>query len=182
MRKIIYHVAASLDNYIAHNDGTTRGFERNNLGQGDHVDEYLESLKNYDTAIMGRKTYEYGFQYGIMPGKAPYPHMRNYVFSRTVQYPVSDPNLEVIRENQIETIKELKAEEGTDIYLCGAGEFAGFLFENDLIDLLLIKLNPIILGEGIKLFGKSTKAVDLELLSSKVYDNGVMLLHYKIAK
>lgn len=180
MRKIIYHVATSLDNFIAYPDGTTSGFEKNGLGTGDHVEEYLESLKEYDTVIMGRSTYEFGFQFGLVPGKAPYTHMENYVFSKTLDYPEKDESLHIISSNELQVIKDLKSKSGTDIYLCGGGEFAGFLLENRLIDNLLIKLNPVIFGEGIKLFGSSTNEAILDLLKSKAYDNGVILSQYRL--
>jgi len=66
------------------------------------------------------------------------------------------------------------------LVLCGGGAFAGFLFEHELIDELKIKFYPLLFGRGIKLFGNSTKAVDLALLDSKVYKNGAMLLRYQL--
>jgi len=49
-----------------------------------------------------------------------------------------------------------------------------------LIDELLIKLNPVVFGSGIPLFGKSKKEIGLSFLNSKTYDSGVLLLGYKI--
>jgi dihydrofolate reductase len=85
-----------------------------------------------------------------------------------------------VKENEIEFIKNLKTEIGKDIWLCGGGALAGALLENKLLDELLIKLNPIMFGSGIPLFGGSKKEADLALLSSKTYKTGVLLLHYKI--
>ncbi|PKL30446.1 MAG: dihydrofolate reductase, partial [Spirochaetae bacterium HGW-Spirochaetae-10] len=56
MRKLIYHVAVTVDGFIARKNGSVDGF----LMQGDHVDAYLEHLKDYDTVVMGRRTYEAG--------------------------------------------------------------------------------------------------------------------------
>jgi dihydrofolate reductase len=70
MRKLIYHVASTLDGFIAHEDHTVDGF----LGEGLHADEYLASLHtNYDAVIMGRKTYEFGVQFGVTH---PYPWLK----------------------------------------------------------------------------------------------------------
>jgi dihydrofolate reductase len=49
-----------------------------------------------------------------------------------------DERVEIIAKDELEFVKRLKAGEGTDIYLCGGGTFAGFLLENELIDELKI--------------------------------------------
>jgi dihydrofolate reductase len=77
-------------------------------------------------------------------------------------------------------VQRLKAEEGTDIYLCGGGAFAGFLLDRGLIDQVVLKLNPLVFGRGIRLFGGSTRRIGLVLASSKVYGNGVILLRYDV--
>ena len=179
MKKLVYHVATTVDNFIAHEDGSTEGF----LERGEHVDEYLEGLKQYDTVLMGKATYEYGYQFGILPGQPSpvYSHMKHYIFSKTLRFETEpSEQVEIIDRNEVEFIKQLKETSGKDIYLCGGGTFAGFLLENELIDELIIKLNPIIFGSGIRLFGKTTKAIDLSLVNSKNYNSGVLLLTYKV--
>ena len=64
MRKIIYYVATSLDGFISGTSGDIDGFV---LG-GEGVDQYLEDLQAFDTVIMGKNTYEFGYQYGLKPG------------------------------------------------------------------------------------------------------------------
>lgn len=76
MRKLIYHVATTLDHYIAHEDHSIEGF----LQEGDHVTDYVASFQNYDTVIMGKATYEFGYQYGMEPGQPAYPNMKHYIF------------------------------------------------------------------------------------------------------
>jgi dihydrofolate reductase len=175
MRKIKYHVASTPDGYIARKDHTIDGF----LAEGEHVTEYLESLKNdYDVALMGRRTYEFGFQFGVTN---PYPWMRQYVFSRTMGRS-PDPNVELVSENLIDIVKELKKETGKAIYLCGGAELAATLFTEDLVDEIILKLNPVLLGSGIPLFSKTIKQSDLELVDSKVYRSGVVLLHYNLKR
>ena len=176
MRKIIYHVATTLDNFIAREDGSADGF----LPEGEQVTEYLQQLQNYDTVIMGRKTYEFGYDYGLQPGQPAYPHMRHYIFSTTLKFDQPHEKVKVISTYSLAIIQQLKEEEGTPIYLCGGGNFAGFLLENELIDELWIKHNPIFFGKGIGLFGGCKKEIGLDLLDAKVYDTGVLLLKYSI--
>ena len=176
MRKIIYHVATTVDGFIAHEDHSIEGF----IPEGDHVDEYLASLKQYDTVIMGKKTYEFGYQYGLQPGHAAYPHMKNYIFSKTMDIEPVHDNFQIVDGNEIAFIKNLKKQKGTPIYLCGGGAFAGYLLENELIDQLILKQNPAVFGKGIKLFGDSIKTVGFSLEQQKTYKSGVLLLTYKI--
>lgn len=177
MRKLIYHVGATLDNFIAHEDGSTDGF----LYEGEHVTDYTQSLQGYDTVLMGKKTYEFGYQYGLQPGQPAYPHMKNYVFSKSMPSDAFTPHeqFEIVTENEAAFIQQLKATAGSPIYLCGGGSFAGFLLEQGLIDELKVKLYPVLFGKGIPLF-KTDKDVKLSLLASKVYETGVVLVSYQI--
>lgn len=173
MRKLKYHVAVTVDGFICHKDHTVDGF----IGEGDHATDYLASLKSdYDTVLMGRRTYEFGFQFGVTN---PYPWLKQYVLSRSMtQSP--DPAVELVGENVIDFVQELKQGAGKDIYLCGGGELAATLAQAHLIDELLLKLNPVLFGEGVSLFASVINQTALTLLNSKVYDNGVLLLHYQV--
>ena len=177
MRKLIYHVSTTLDNFICQEDGSIGGF----LAEGDHIPDYLESLKNYDTVLMGKSTYEFGYGFGLKPGMAPYPAMKNFVFSKSIKIdaPIDD-RLTIVRADSVSFIKDLKNTEGKPIYLCGGGIFASSLLDNGLIDSLIIKLNPVLLGRGIRLFERSSRQVDLTLTDTKVYTSGVVLLTYLI--
>jgi len=179
MRKIIYHVATTLDGFIAHKDGSFDGF----LPEGDHVADFLDSIKYYGAILMGKKTYEVGYKYGMKPGDPAYadfnPAMKNYVFSRSAAFESND-RVQLVRDNEIEFIKKLKTEPGKDIWLCGGGALAGSLLDNELIDELWLKLNPVVFGSGITLFGDSRQKIDLAFLNSKTYESGVLLLRYRI--
>lgn len=175
MRKLKYYVAVSVDNYIAHEDGSWGGF----LAEGNHVTDYLESLQTwFDVVLMGRKTYEAGLNLGVTN---PYPHLKQYVCSRTMKQS-PDENVELISENIVELVSQLKNEIGKDIYLCGGADLATMLFAENLIDEIILKLNPVLLGSGIPLFNGVIKQTSLELIESKIYKNGVLLLHYWVKK
>src|SRR5688500_5975210 len=112
MRRLIYDVAVSIDGFISHADGSVDGF----APTGPHVTEYLQRLQGYDTVVMGRVTYEWGYAFGLVAGKRAYPHMRHYIFSQTLQ--VGDAaEIEVVRDGEVALIEKLKREPGSDIYL-----------------------------------------------------------------
>ena len=174
MRKIVYDFAMTLDGFICHPDGSADGF----LADGEHATEYLNRLKSYDTVIMGRKTYEFGYEFGLQPGARAYPHMEHFIFSKTLQLESDEVN--VVDADPIEVVQSIKESEGSDIYLCGGGIFAGTLLDHELIDQVVIKLNPVFFGCGIRAFGESSKQINLDLLECRTYDNGVNLLRYNI--
>lgn len=175
MRKIVYYVASSIDAYISGMNDDVSGF----AGKGNGVDKYLTDLTHFDTVIMGRKTYEFGYRYGLQPGQPAYPHMKHYVFSDNLQFKNTDPKVQV-KAMDLNEIEQIQNQEGTDIYLCGGGQFAGWLLEHQKIDILKLKLNPLILGEGIKLFGTSSKQYKLQLIDTADYENGLQIMTYRI--
>ncbi|WP_341224852.1 dihydrofolate reductase family protein [uncultured Arcticibacterium sp.] len=176
MRNIVYYVAMSLDGYISGLNDDISQFK----AEGNGVSQYLEDLNNYDTVIMGRKTYEFGYKYGLKPGQKAYQHMKHVIFSETLQFENTARGVEISQRDIIK-VKELKKEEGTAIYLCGGGTFANWLLEHKLIDQIKIKLNPFLIGEGTRLFGESKKQVSLELIESKLYEHGLQIMTYNIS-
>lgn len=172
MRKLKYHVASTVDGFIARSDGSFDCFPT----EGDHLEDYLESLKSYDAVLMGRKTYEVGLNMGVTD---PYPFLKSYVFSRTMKSS-PDPHVELVAEKTVERVSELKRGSNGDIYLCGGANLATTLLEARLIDEVVVKLNPLLLGSGIPIIKAIARHIDLELLDTKVYKSGVVLLTYKV--
>lgn len=120
MRKLKYYVACSIDGFIAHEDGSFESF----LTEGESVTDYLESLKEFDVVLMGRKTYEVGLKEGKTD---PSPTMKSYVFSRTMKES-PDKRVEIVSDNVGELVRNLKNETGKAIYLCGGSNLATTLF------------------------------------------------------
>ncbi len=175
MRKIVYYVASSLDGYIMGLNEDMGQF----VSSGTGVLQYINDLKKFDTVIMGRKTYEFGYKFGLVQGQKPYPHMKHYIFSNRLTLKNPSEGLHVCKL-ELETIFALKKEEGSDIYLCGGGKLAGWLLENQQIDVLKLKLNPVIIGEGTRLFGNSKKAYKTDLINSEAFENGLQIMEFEI--
>ncbi|MFP2929526.1 dihydrofolate reductase family protein [Pyxidicoccus sp. 3LG] len=177
MKKLKYHIAASIDGFIAHEDDTYGAFLQERLVKdSEHVTDYIASFATYDTALMGRRTYELGLKQGVAD---PYPSMVPYVFTRTLKESPS-PRVKLVSENALGVVRGLKEQEGKDIYLCGGCELASQLLDAGLVDEVLIKMSPLLLGSGIPLASKLRGFKSLELLSTKVYKNGVLLLRYAV--
>ena len=173
MAKIIYYVASSLDGYIAGPDDDISAF----MATGDGVAKYLSDLSHFKTVIMGRRTYEFGYQYGLEPGQPAYPHMEHFIFSDSLTIANTAQSVH-IEPRSIDRVRAIKQAAETDIYLCGGGVFAGWLLKHGLIDRLILKLNPIILGQGVRLFGPSSHQAQWNLVKSETFEGGLQILTY----
>ena len=172
---LTYHVAITLDGRIAWPDGTYDGFIEN----GDHVDAFLESINDYSAVLMGRRTYDVALRAGLPAGQPAYPGRPNYVFSRSLDEPLATaPEFHLVREGPEAIVRGLKTMLTGEIWLCGGGVLAGTLLEAGLIDVLLLKVNPILFGEGRPLAASLTRRHDFELVDSRQYESGVIVLRY----
>ena len=190
MRDLIYFVATTLDGFIAHPDGSFDGFPWDEEYGADvsamfpeTVPAHLRSVDYqhpgnvwFDVVLMGRNTYEVGLNEGF---SNPYPTMQQYVFSHTMHH-TPDPNVTLIRDNTVEVVRKLKRGDGKAIWLCGGATLATALFRENLIDQLIVKLNPVLFGSGIPLFAPLMTQVPLELTDHKQYRSGHMLLFYRL--
>lgn len=186
MRKLVYYVATTIDGYIADPGG---GFDMFPM-VGDHIDaivkEYTDTLpahalqalglvadrSRFDAVVMGWRTYEVGFAHGVV---SPYPHLTQIVFSKT--HESRHPDVTVTADDPVETVRRLKAQEGSGIWLCGGGALAATLEEE--IDELVLKVNPIVLGDGIRLFSRPSGSRPWRLESARTFASGVAFMTYR---
>jgi dihydrofolate reductase len=189
MREIVYYVASTVDGFIAHLDGSFGGFPWDD-GFGAELRARFpetfpahlggpsapEATHSFDAVLMGRKTYEVGLRESITN---PYPSLASYVFSRTLAGS-PDPNVTLTSEHPVAVARDLKARPGKAIWLCGGADLASALFSAGLVDRLIVKLNPVVLGAGIPLLGRETARRALTLTESQVYPSGHALLHYRV--
>ncbi|MGH2624809.1 MAG: dihydrofolate reductase family protein, partial [Sphingobacterium sp.] len=143
--------------------------------------QYLQDLKTFNHVLMGRNTYEFGYQFGVQPGdpSPTYAHMQQYIISDQLTFEKQDKQVTVLSAD-LGKIRDLKQQADTDIYLCGGGKLAGWLLKNNLIDEIKIKLSPVILGTGIKLFEEVIGNQMLVLINHTAYDNSLIVLHYRL--
>ncbi|MFK7984427.1 MAG: dihydrofolate reductase family protein [Sandaracinaceae bacterium] len=168
---LTYYVAASLDGRIAHLDGSFDGL----LTEGAHVAVFEEEVARFDAVMMGRCTYEVGLAAGLPRGAPAYPGLENIVCTRTLSLePHSGLSLV---EDAVDAARALEAE-GRNTWLCGGASLAESLFDAGLVDEVVVKLNPTLFGAGIGIVAPMRSRADLTLLSTRAFDNGVVLLRY----
>lgn len=177
MRQLVYHIACSVDGYIADPNGGVGSF----LMQGQHADDFIQSLGDFDGVIMGSNTYTFGYAYGLKPGEPAYPGLTHYIVSEGLNFNESS-QVRLIKNDVLKQLSSLKAMAGKPLWLCGGGNLAGQLANAGLIDRLILKVNPAVLGAGIPLFENLQKPLKLALEDAKSYKNGVQLLSYTVLK
>lgn len=174
MKKIKLYIAASIDRYIAQNDGDLDWLMKYpvNAETNYGYDVFFESI---DTVIMGGRTYQDILNMDVI---WPYMDKTTYVISRNHQD--SKCSIHFITENIVETIAELRNNEGRDIWLVGGGEIISMFLGQSLIDEMIITTIPVILGNGIPLFPITSQESIWEVKNSQRYPNNVVQTHYKI--
>ena len=177
MRKVIYSLTNSLDNFIARSDGAADW-----ILMGDEImDGFSKLFETFDTVLIGRKTYDLAWAQSQETSEEAtgFMGLKTYVFSRTIK---ESPHkgVSIVTENAADFVRNLKNESGKDIWLMGGGDLAVSLLKENLVDEIGLAIQPVMLGSGIPLFPELDKQIDLELLESKPFKNGVVALSYRV--
>ncbi|KDR95991.1 Dihydrofolate reductase [Peptoclostridium litorale DSM 5388] len=174
-RNIILYIAISLDGYIAKNNGAVDWLSGN--GEDTNVDNGYDDFYNtIDTVVMGRITYEQVVN-ELSPDTWVYEGKKCYVATRK-KYE-SDKRAEFISDDIVEFIKNLKIQDGKDIWLVGGGKLVDQFIKQNLIDKYIVTIIPTILGDGIPLFLKENPEIKLRLVETKVIDGMVELSYIR---
>lgn len=177
MRKLSLFIATSLDGYIAKpNDDLSFLKLVEKVGE-DYG--YAEFTANIDTIILGRKTYDYVLR---EIGSSHYDNGQRdvYVITKTAKPDAGKTTFYTGKLSDL--IKRLKAESGKNIYCDGGAEIINELLQHDLIDELIISVIPILVGDGTRLFKDNRPEQQLEFVSAKSFETGLVQLHYKRKK
>ena len=177
MRTLSLYIATSLDGYIAKpNDDLSflKLVEKEGEDYG-----YAEFTSTVDTIILGRKTYDWVLK---EIGASHYDNgERNvYVITRTERPDVGKTSF--YTGDLTELVRQLKSENGKNIYCDGGAEIVNELLKNDLIDEFIISVIPVLVGNGTRLFKDGRPEQQLELVNTKTFDTGLTQLHYRRKK
>ncbi|MGG8406874.1 dihydrofolate reductase family protein [Streptomyces sp. 12297] len=189
MRKLTYYVATSVDGFIGDPTGDGEFFTR--LLDPEYLEwmaaEYPETIpthvraalgltlpegRHFDAVIQGRGSYEVGLKEGVT---SPFAHLAQYVASRSLAVS-PDPAVEIVSGDVAARVRELKAQEGLGIWLCGGADLAGQLA--DEIDEFVIKTYPLFLGSGMPMSRTGFALRELTLQSTKAFGNGATVSTY----
>jgi dihydrofolate reductase len=162
----------SLDGYIAKDEDNLDFLSVVDTPGEDYG--YADFLKNVDTLIWGRKTYDKVRSFGI---DFPHRDKKCYVLSRTRSG--RDENVEFYKGDVTDLIAQLRQQEGKAIYCDGGGQVVAALLKHALIDRLIISIIPHLVGNGIRLFYDHLPEQPLKLTRSITFPSGLVQLWYE---
>jgi len=141
-----------------------------------------EGAAGVDSYLMGRVLYEEWAAYWPEHRDEPFGDVLNstkkYVLSNTLTSAEWE-NSEIVSGDVASKLAELKASDGGDLSMTGSATTARWLLREGLIDELHLLMHPIVVGGGMaRLFPADQPQVPLELVSSDVFDTGVLRLVY----
>ncbi|WP_149240296.1 dihydrofolate reductase family protein [Dyadobacter sp. 32] len=170
-RTVILYIAATLDGYIATQDGDLKFLESVEREGEDYG--YGKFIKNVDAVIVGRKTYDKVLSMGF---DFPHAEKESYIITRTPRPDIG--NIRFYTGEVKELVLKLKSEPGNNIFVDGGSEIVHLLMSENLIDEYIISIIPVLLGDGIRLFRDGRPQEDLRLISSTAFESGLVQLHY----
>jgi dihydrofolate reductase len=187
MRKLKLQVQISVDGCIA--------------GPNNEMDWLIRDIKNskyihgiaesVDTILMGRKMVGEFIPYWTEVMNKPDDPMYEFakkmieipkvVFTKTLNKS-EWVNTELAKGDLKDEVTKLKHQKGKDILVYGGASFDSSLIKEKLIDEFYLFLNPIVMGTGKNIFKDIKEIQKLSLIESKMFDYGLVLLHYEVKK
>ena len=144
---------------------------------GKSVQKEMNQTADY---LLGRKTFEIFASFWPMHANM-WPGINDgtkYILSKTIKN--SEWKNTVFLES-LEDIKQLKISEGSDIQVWGSSDLTHLLLENSLVDELHLRIFPVVLGKGKKLFDNGAVPTAFTLTENVVTPKGVIIAHFKKA-
>ena len=187
MRKIYSFMHISLDGFVAGLNG-----EMDWIKVDEEIFDYVgKRISEGDCALYGRVTYQMMENYWPTAGdnlKATkhdiehskwYKKIHKIVLSKTlIESDLNDT--EIISDNILNRINDIKNQEGKDILLFGSPTATHSLIKLNLIDGYWLFVNPVILGLGVPLFVNIKEKTKLKLLTTRQFSCGVIELNYLV--
>jgi dihydrofolate reductase len=178
--KVILHVVSSLDGFIARKDNNVSWLEGNGkvyeAGASFTEEEITRFLKGIDCYVLGSRTYEHALELGWPYGDTPTVVVtgRNLVSKRaSVEFYSGDLKALVI---------EKLAPRYRNIWLGGGAVLSQRFLELGLVDEIRLTIAPVLLGDGLRLFGGSPAEERWNLKNVVAYKNGFVELSYSASK
>jgi dihydrofolate reductase len=144
----------------------------------------ISMFERADALLLGRKTWEIWEPYWPQHDDNPFGHRINalpkYVPSTTLKDPIWQ-NTHVISGDVEATIRDLRHKPGRELQVHGSGVLLRWLLELDLVDELNLRLHPVVVGDGLRLFPEHGPTHHMELVESQQMPAGVTILTYRLA-
>jgi dihydrofolate reductase len=187
MRKLKLHVGMSIDGCIAGPNNEMDWLIRD----GKNLKYIYEIAESVDTILLGRKMTDEFISYWTDVMNKPDGPMYAFakkmieipkvVFTKTLNKS-KWVNTELAKGDLKDEITKLKTQNGKDILVYGGASLDSSLIKENFIDEFYLFVNPIVMGNGKNIFKDIKEIQKLSLIESKVFDYGLVLLHYEVKK
>jgi dihydrofolate reductase len=165
-----YGVATSLDGFIAGPNGEYDWIVH------DPAIDFVAMFAQYDTLLMGRKTYEVASE----KGKSWDSFGQRWIVVSTTLKPEEHPGITILSGGIAEAVAAMKAQPGKDIWLMGGGVLFRAMLDAGLVDAVEVALIPVMLGSGVPLLPEGRRR-SLHLEESRALPSGILMLKYSVA-
>ena|SRR3989338_7854779 len=167
--KVILYMATTVNGYIA--------TENDDCPWSNAVwDSYYKIAKQFKAVVLGRRTYEImkevdefekiGSPFTVVVSKEDFAHGSNFAIAKSPQ----------------EALKILKEKNFAKVLVGGGGTLNSSFMKENLIDEIILDVEPLIFGKGIKLFSDNDFDAKLELIETKSLSKNTIQLHYRVLK
>lgn len=179
-------IATSADGYIATLDGGVDWLHNSGASDADMSEQedmgFEQFMASVDCMIMGRKCMEAISSFNLADDDWPYGDIKIYVLSNTLTSPPENlaGKIEVYSGNVSTLLKDLERAGCRHAYVDGGSTITNFL-NLKLIDEMIITQAPILLGEGLPLFGKLNHAIKLNDPEVVAFPNDFVQTRYKVS-
>ena len=170
-------IATSLDGFIARRDGGIDWLDNPETESSSEDHGYHDFIASIDTIVMGRNSYEKVRSFGI-----PWPYEKPVVV--LTSRPLTIPDELALRVSQLsgsveDVVNALESRGAKHLYVDGGVTVQSFL-KAGLIQRLIITTIPVLLGDGIRLFGSLDRDVRLRHVVTKTFRGGLVQTEYEV--
>ena len=144
----------------------------------------LDEALGTEALLLGRRSYEWlAARWPSRSGKLAdrLNNLPKYVVSATLEHPVWN-NSTVLKGDVVKEVSKLKQELNGEIVVPASFQLVHTLMEHDLVDELRLKIFPVVLGAGERLFGETSDKKPMRLLNARTIGNGIAYLTYELVR
>ncbi len=170
--KIILYMGITANGYIAKADGNSEFTSEEDL-KG-----FYNQSKNAGNIIMGKNTYLSALKYGYFP----FPDALNVVATHKETENKWGNNVLFTDQSPMEILSLLESKGFNTAFLAGGGQLNTAFIKEGLIDEIYLDVEPLLFGNGIKVFADSNFETELELIGVNQLNSDTVQLHYKVVK
>jgi dihydrofolate reductase len=173
---ITLYIATSVDGYIADVEGGVDWLEEfhSESATDEDVEGFSEFFETVDCLVMGATTYEQVLGFG----EWPYGDTPTYVFTHRNLSPATDA-VRFVDGRIAGIVPDLRGRY-EHVRVVGGAQLAQAFLQYRELDTLRLSLIPVLLGDGIPLFGGDYERQRLRLVETRPHDSGIVEHHYEV--